>query len=227
MDSTFFTPTGVLALRDRRIDLLNVKYLVLEALAPESKQFETSARFLQVFNNGHVVVFENKSVMPRAFAVPAAGIEVLPDVEEQLERLRDVSFNPERSVIASELPPSFRTLHDPVPSSFRSQVEMTGSHTNELSFHSQTSGPAVLVVSQTYYPGWKATVDEAEVPIFPVNIALTGIAIPAGDHNVRFVFQPLSFRIGAALTLMSLAITGGLMVAGRRARRQRASAPQS
>jgi len=215
MESIYFNGANLLKWRDRRFDLLNVKYLVVTTRAPEFKEVSSSPRFQLVFNNGYAAIFENKSVLPRAFAVPASGIEVYEDRNEQLARLRNPAFNPEQSVILSQHLPSFVPPGDSaVP--FTSKVEMTGSQVNELAFRTEASKPALLVLSQTYYTGWKATVDGADVPVVHANIALTGIPLPAGTHDVRFRFQPWSFRAGAWLTLMSTVIIGGLLFSGLR-----------
>ncbi len=87
---------------------------------------------------------------------------------------------------------------------------MVRSGINESTFRTQSSGPVVLVVSQMYYPGWKAAIDGAEVPVIPVDYALTGFVVPPGTHNARLFFQPLNFRIGAAISLLSLVAIGGL-----------------
>ena len=213
-DGIQFIPERVLNSRDRRLDMLNLKYFILTRNAPEFKQFTVAERFRLVFNNGYVAIFENKSVLPRAFAVPASGVEVIQGRKDQLERLRNRSFDPERSVILSAPLRLAGTSGEPVSPLFKSEVELTNGQMNELAFHAQASEPAVLVLSQTYYPGWKATVDGQEVPVFPANLALTGIPLPAGVHNVRFVFQPLSFKVGAALTLVSVMIAVGLVAAG-------------
>ena len=81
---------------------------------------------------------------------------------------------------------------------------------NSYAFRIRTSSRAVLVLSQIYYPGWKARIDGAEVPVYAVDYALTGLLAPQGDHTVTVYFQPQSFRVGAVLSLISLLITIGL-----------------
>src|SRR5439155_23813734 len=83
-DGIYFSAQHFLETHDRRLDMLNVKYVVLIAYAPDFKLFEKSDRFVQVFNNAHVAIFENKSVLPRAWIVPASGIEIVPRIEAQL-----------------------------------------------------------------------------------------------------------------------------------------------
>ena len=211
-DAVYFFPELVLKSSDRRMDMLNLKYFVLYASAPEVKQFAGDERFRQAFNNGQVAIFENKSVLPRAFAVPASGIEVLQDINAQLERLRSPSFDPARSVILSESPSSPATRDESNAIPFNGQVEMVDGQINEFSLRATASSAAVLVWSQTYYPGWKATVDGKDVPVLRVDLALTGILFPAGSHEIRFVFQPLSFRVGMAITILSAIIVAAFLV---------------
>jgi uncharacterized membrane protein YfhO len=70
---------------------------------------------------------------------------------------------------------------------------------------------SLLVVSQIYYPGWRATVSGERVPVVAANYALTGIPVPAGDHEVRFVFDPASFKIGLAITILSILMAVALI----------------
>lgn len=63
-----------------------------------------------------------------------------------------------------------------------------------------------LLLLDTYYPGWRATVDGIPVPINRANEAFRAVEVPAGDHQVVFDYQPLSLALGAAITVLALAI---------------------
>jgi uncharacterized membrane protein YfhO len=65
--------------------------------------------------------------------------------------------------------------------------------------------PAQLILDDTYYPGWKATVDGHDAPIHPANVAFRAVSVPAGDHTVRFSYEPASVRIGVLLSLLGIA----------------------
>ena len=219
----YFTPSLFLRFNDRRLDMLNVKYLVAAGRSPEFDLLNASPRFALAYNNSYVAVFENKSVLPRAFAVPAGGVQLVDGSEKQLETLRNPAFDPNRAVLVSAVPPSLKDSVDaspPNPFPFSSNVALVEGGINEISFRTSTSLRAVLVVSQTYYPGWKATVDGNETEVFPANLTLTGVALPAGVHEVRLAFRPTSFKIGAALSLIScliLAAMAGIVLKTREA----------
>jgi hypothetical protein len=211
-DSISYIPEAVLKAQDRRLDMLNVKYFVLTPKTPEFFQFATNERFRQVFNNGYVAIFENKHALPRVFAVPASGIEVVSEPAAAFERIRNTSFGPETSVILSEVPASQTLPTEAVATPFTSKVEMADFQVNHISLRVTTSSTAALVLSQIWFPGWKATVDGDEVPVLRADGALTGVLLPAGSHDVRFVFRPLSFTIGAFITILTVLVVVALII---------------
>jgi uncharacterized membrane protein YfhO len=64
--------------------------------------------------------------------------------------------------------------------------------------------PAMIVVSDTYFPGWRAYIDGASARIYSVNGAMRGILAPAGVHSVTMRYRPMSVYAGAALTFLGI-----------------------
>ena len=70
--------------------------------------------------------------------------------------------------------------------------------------------PGLLVLRDTWYPGWQATVDGAETPIYRVNGCFRGVSVPLGRHTVSFTYRPrLVYWTGA----VSLIVTALLILA--------------
>jgi hypothetical protein len=85
-----------------------------------------------------------------------------------------------------------------------------------------TAAPAYLVYSEVWYPGWRAWVDGVEVPIYQADFAFRAVYLStSGRHAVTMRFEPITWRLGLALTLATLAaLTGwGAFAALRRGRR--------
>jgi hypothetical protein len=68
-----------------------------------------------------------------------------------------------------------------------------------------TSRPAQLTLTDSYYPGWRASVDGKSAPIYRVNYAFRGIPVSAGKHTVELRYEPATFRVGLFLSLLALA----------------------
>lgn len=80
--------------------------------------------------------------------------------------------------------------------------------------------PAFLVTSDVFYPGWSASVDGHPASLVRADYALRGVAVPAGEHTVRFEFRPRSFYQGAAISAVTLLLLAATVwFASRRATR--------
>lgn len=82
-------------------------------------------------------------------------------------------------------------------------VSRTPTH---IRMHLDRLWPTYAVVSQAWFPGWKAYVNGEEVPVWRANYAFDAIAVPAGSNDIELVYQPTSVRMGALLSIASLVI---------------------
>ena len=60
-----------------------------------------------------------------------------------------------------------------------------------------TSAAGELVLADAYYPGWEAYVDGKPATIYPADVALRGVFVPAGTHTVTMEYSPESVTLGA------------------------------
>jgi hypothetical protein len=73
-------------------------------------------------------------------------------------------------------------------------IWLTKNDNDEMTYQSKTAAPRFAVFSEVYYNrGWKAYIDEKEVPIYRTNFVLRGLTLPAGEHAIRFDFHPASY----------------------------------
>ena len=97
----------------------------------------------------------------------------------------------------------------------RDRVEWIRDWPDLVELSTTTSAPALLVLRDTYYRGWRAAVDGVEVPIWRTDYLFRGVEVPAGEHTVRFEFRPLSFRIGLVISVLAWLVGLGLFVVKR------------
>ncbi len=155
---------------------------------------------------GDVKIYENLAAQPRAYLVHRAT--AVGDYLEALARMQQPSFKWGQEVVVEGPAPE---LSSPPPGADE-QVEIVSYQPEEVVIRISAASPALLVLSDAYYPGWKATVDSAGQPILRVNHSLRGLAIEPGEHEVVFRFQPASFRLGLGISLAALLVLGGIAV---------------
>ena len=187
----------------RILDMLNVKYLIV------SKEIDTEGYRL-VNKSEAAYLYENMRVLPRAFLV--GSFKVLRKEEDVASRFKSKEFDPAQEVILEEEPKSYivpsisyivKTKYD-VRTTNDEKVEIVKYTPNEVVIKAVVNSPKFLVLSDSYYPGWKAYVDGTREKIYVANYALRAVYLNAGEHAVRFVFDPLSFKLGASLSITTL-----------------------
>ena len=84
------------------------------------------------------------------------------------------------------------------------KIELVSYKPDELEYKYTAEGEKLAVFSEIYYPaGWKCYVDGKESSYFRTNYVLRGMILPAGNHQVKFVFKPSSYFIGNKVSLDS------------------------
>jgi len=96
---------------------------------------------------------------------------------------------------------------------------------NDVTIDVETPGPGLLRLADLWYPDWIATVDGRPVEILKADYLLRAVAVPAGRHRVAFHFRPRAVRLGLGLSLVSLLVAVGLIVAPRLIGRTARAAP--
>lgn len=82
-------------------------------------------------------------------------------------------------------------------------INLTKYQPNELEFKSQSKTPQLAVFSEIYYPhGWKFFIDEREVPYIKADYLLRAVHVPAGNHDIRMVFEPEVIEKGKWISLI-------------------------
>jgi hypothetical protein len=79
---------------------------------------------------------------------------------------------------------------------------------NRIGLKTYASGPSMVVISQSWYPAWKAYVDGMPVRIWRANYAFDAVEVPAGQHRLELKYQDRALFLGALLSAMGLLVLG-------------------
>jgi hypothetical protein len=66
-----------------------------------------------------------------------------------------------------------------------------------------TPGGSWLLLSDVWYPGWQARVDDVETTILRANYLFRAVWVPPGEHTVEFIFRPTLYALGGGLSLVA------------------------
>ncbi|MFN2438722.1 MAG: YfhO family protein [Chitinophagaceae bacterium] len=81
-------------------------------------------------------------------------------------------------------------------------IQLIANDNDEVTYKSNSLLPRFAVFSEVYYDkGWKAFINDKETPIIRTNYVLRGLQVPAGQHNIKFIFHPASFYTGEKIAL--------------------------
>jgi hypothetical protein len=81
--------------------------------------------------------------------------------------------------------------------------------------------PAWFFLADANYPGWTAYLDGKEVPVYSAQVLGKAISVPAGRHDLRIRFRPMSFYIGLTVSALTALVTGMALIRARRATKPR------
>lgn len=157
----------------------------------------------------------HKLTDPRPFALLMYSAQIAGSDAEAREMLADPNFIPRRTIILDR--DAGIMLDGEIPEDATAIV--TDFQPEAFGIQVNTSKDAVLSVSNPDYPGWYATVDGQDTPILRAYGALAAVVIPAGEHRVQFIYNPLSYRAGAIISLLmwsGIGIAGAMLFIGKR-----------
>ncbi len=140
---------------------------------------------------------------PRVWIAPI--VVTLADANALEKAMNDKNWNPEETAfITAPLTPMQAEGKKPGDKGATAQIVQENPLHLEIAADSPQSG--VLIVADTYYPGWHATVDGQAAEIYRANLNFRGIYIPAGKHTITMAYEPQSWRTGAIVSAISLGI---------------------
>ncbi|HET9101947.1 MAG TPA: YfhO family protein [Solirubrobacteraceae bacterium] len=205
----------------RALDLLSVSDLMIGPL--QYIRYPLHGPGLSVAYKGpDAVVYRNANALPRVFMVDHQ--QTVPGDAAALRAVTAPGFDG-RGVAVDESPLAGlpQAVHAPAPSG--ASARLTGYSGQRAVIRAHATRRSLLVLTDSWYPGWSATVDGRAVPIHRVDSVLRGVALGAGEHTVVFAYAPASWTAGLIITGLCLLGVLGAVGTGVAARRRGRSAP--
>lgn len=181
----------------RLLDLLNVKYLISKTHLPLPAD-----RFRIVYNR-EVKIYRNLRCMPRAFLV--YQWEVIPEESQVLSRMLSGQFDFRNHAILEEQPAAVDPDDPQLLLSTDSSPEVLRYTADEVMIRVSPIKDGVLVLTDSFFRGWRAEVDGREAKVLRADYLFRGIYLEPGEHVVRFRYSPLSTWISCVISMITMA----------------------
>lgn len=198
-------PDGNNTYKKRLFDLLGVKYLLDKEDNPKTNPDWHYERFQGDNVKGLIQydkfqVYNREDVLPRVFT--STSYIVAKSDDEIINNLYNPNFD--LKTIILEQPPNL-----PITGSLENikVPQIINYHPNKTVFKTNNDSNTILFLSDAYLKDWKAYVDNKEVPLMRADYTFRAIAVPQGEHLIKFEYLPNSFRYGLYLTVFSFFIT--------------------
>lgn len=192
--------------RERVWQVLNVKYFVTwQGGFPNGEKVS-----VERIGDREVNLYALPDPLPRAYVVHDATVIV--DDARALRTVLSPQFDPGTTAVLDRVPsvaPSGRRA--------RSSATVRDLTPDRLRVETTLAEPGVLVLSEVYYPGWRATVNGQPAEILRAQHTLRGVALAAGTHLIEMVFDPWTVKLGLAISgaTVALAIVALVVIAAR------------
>ena len=201
------------------LSLLQARYLIARLEGPgEEIDLGAGADAPLVFRKlpaeaGGRLLYEMADPIPYAFF--PARVEGAASPDEAVERTRS-NTAPLRVAIVEGA--------GPLPAAGQGTASIVTYDPDLIEIDVAAEAGGLLAISEIHHPGWVATVDGTEVPIWRTNAAFRGVEVPAGAHRVRMEFRSAGYAIGRWLSLVAAAaMVGAIVVVTARERVRRST----
>lgn len=182
------------------LKLLNVKYVL-------SKKSINNPDLKLIYKDAYYL-YALLDFLPRAYIVGAATI--VPNKKAQLAKLSKTTFEYKNEVILEKDPNSpLKNNSSFMPIPIKSYAP------DKISLSLQLENSGYLVLSEIWYPGWKAFDNRQEKEIYKANYLFRSVYLVKGKHNITFIYDPKSYKIGKAITISSILLISYLVLKNR------------
>jgi hypothetical protein len=169
---------------------------------------------------------QNKSVYPRAWIVhsarlhsPASTADSRTRLTDLITYMKDPIWNDgdrpifdlrQTALIEVDDDVRLRRFISASPVTPSESVAVVKYEPQRVELRAMLDRPGLVVLADTYYPGWHLTIDNMAAPVYRANRLMRAAAVPAGEHTLVYKYDPASFRVGTLISLLGLIVLAAL-----------------
>jgi len=195
--------------RSTAYDVLGASYVL--AGGPLDEFTEGDRALTLLGQQGRAWVYRRARPLPIARLVYAT--EIIPDPAAAIARIHAEAFNPATTAILDEAAPCELGA---TGTDAAGAAEIVAHEPTRWTIHTRGEAPALLVLAENAYPGWRVTVDGEPARALTAYTSVRAVCLPAGEHVVEWVYAPALYGAGGALTVSTLLALAGAVVLLRR-----------
>jgi hypothetical protein len=182
--------------RSKLLPMLNVEYVVTSTrpLRPLPKDAPFSLAHLS-----DLMIYQADWSLPKAF--PVFRYQRVENSSQAIALMLGDDFDPERVALVEDPPPDVVALLDGPAAEPAAPLRVARPNSDRITIDATLPRPALVVVSEQFFPGWEARVDGKPVALAKVNAVLMGVAVAEGSHHITLEFLPKPVILGVRLAL--------------------------
>ena len=158
-------------------------------------------------------IYENIKYLPRIRFV--GDYSAVKDVNQALKIISSKNFDPSTSVVIEG------DFAKKIPEQSTNKIDLIKDTDEEIIINVKNNQDSILVIADSFYPGWQVLIDSKQAKIYPANINQRAIFVNAGNHQIRLHFISQPFEIGKRISLVFFIIWTGLFIVAIKADRNR------
>jgi hypothetical protein len=170
------------------------------------KYFVTSYTVLNMpvaYHDVNATIYENLRAFPRTFLI--GHVTVASDEQDAILKTRELGWETRNATVLEGMPENEVSAIDSAAGE-PGVTSIEQYSPSSVSIHVVALRASLLVLTDTYFPGWRAYLDGTPVPTYRAYGLVRGVFIPPGPHQVLFKYESTSFKIGVIISVLSAAV---------------------
>lgn len=186
-----------MVVQDQKIlDFNNVEYLIVNE--------KTSFPSLELVKNykykeNNIYLYKNLDVLPHVYTV--TDYKIANTIEKFRKILKSNKFNPQETVVLEKIPEFTPTLQNAI-----NKTEIVNYQKTRVEIETDLQTESIVVLSDSFYPGWHAEIDNKPTEILAANINSRAVIVPKGKHKIIYQYRPINFKLNTTISIISIII---------------------